>query len=202
MTEPRADDEVVLAAWQLVVGSRTRSLEVVSDGAGVQPVEVRIDGKPVVLIDRPSANTGRRTGRAFVAGRTLVVHLTSPDDGTTLACAVCVNGHRLDPAEPSVEVGELATKAERNATWVVFGSVVVLAALAVLSEVYRHPNRAWPATAFLVGAWCLSRVDRRLAARIDERGWPKNRRRLARACSGGVILAYLAVFLILLYRWN
>jgi len=91
-------------------GRRNRLLQVVSDAAGWRPIDVLADGKPVLAIDRPSANSGPRSGECNLFEGHLLVRLTSPDDGTTVRCEVYLKGRKLDPAQAEVSLAQPETQ--------------------------------------------------------------------------------------------
>jgi hypothetical protein len=111
----------VLGNWLLHQGRIPRRLEVISDSLGREPIEVLIDGSPVIGIDRPSANTGQRAGECNLHEGHLRVELVSPDDGTTVRCRAYIDGHRLSPTKPEVDVADFMPPGQRRALGLFYG---------------------------------------------------------------------------------
>ena len=176
---PDTEPQIVLASWRLMDGRRNRLLQVVSDAPGWRPIDVLADGKPILTIDRPSAN-GPRSDECDLFEGHLLVRLTSPDDGTTVRCEVYLKGRKLDPAQPEVALAEPATR--WGSCWgrVTISLLAFAFALGLAGSLDRNFGRGGnphPAV-LLVGAgiwaafWPLKRTSAPFRRWLRERGWP------------------------------
>ena len=211
--EGQTQDRIMLGGWWLRYGPRTkRRLEVVADAGGIEPIEVLFDGRPVALIDRPTVNTGRRTKTRSIDGAELRVNLDSPDDGATIECQVFIDGHRLSPTDPEVDLADFVPKGQRRA-WEAFLTVSVAATVGylLLSGLFglvddlglrdRGPLVIGTFVAALALLYGINwRLQRPVSDWIDAREWSTVRTRAAWVAFFAAQLAAFGCFLIVAGR--